>query len=156
MVFGMTYSEKLRDSRWQKKRLEVLQREDFKCQWCKMIHGVDLDQNQEVQVHHGYYEKGLDPWEYDSDSLFCLCKEHHKKAQYLLTAAKRAIGRMHPALVMPLVDIACFLMKYGNEGKEPDDEISDDFIVAYHTAKKVVGHYKAKIDDETLNKIWKP
>jgi hypothetical protein len=30
----MTYSEKLKDPRWQKKRLEVMKRDDFKCKLC--------------------------------------------------------------------------------------------------------------------------
>ncbi len=30
----MKYSEKLKDPRWQKKRLEIFQRDEFHCQQC--------------------------------------------------------------------------------------------------------------------------
>ena len=30
----MGYSEKLKDPRWQKKRLEILERDNFRCQYC--------------------------------------------------------------------------------------------------------------------------
>lgn len=69
-----SYSEQLRDPRWQKKRLEVLERSGWKCQWCDIT-------NDELHVHHAYYEKGKSPWEYDDSVLFCLCKTCHSKAE---------------------------------------------------------------------------
>ena len=65
-----TYSEKLRDPRWQKKRLEVLSEDDFTCMQCK---SKDI----ELHVHHIYYRKGREPWEYNSDELSTLCKYCH-------------------------------------------------------------------------------
>jgi hypothetical protein len=69
-----TYSEKLKDPRWQKKRLEIFQRDDFTCTFCKSKHI-------ELQVHHKEYEYGKEPWEYENDELETLCKECH----YLFT-----------------------------------------------------------------------
>jgi hypothetical protein len=114
----MTYSEKLRDSRWQKKRLEVLQREDFKCQWCKK-YGTVI-QGDYVQVHHGYYEFGRDPWEYDSQSLFCLCEKHHKRAQYESKFLRRLIGHVEPHYVGFFACVAIFFCGYGKNFKEDD------------------------------------
>jgi 5-methylcytosine-specific restriction endonuclease McrA len=65
----MTYSEKLKDPRWQKKRLEILQRDNFTCCNCKR-------KDKELHVHHVVYIRGLDPWEYDQ-SLLTLCSECH-------------------------------------------------------------------------------
>lgn len=78
----MTYKEKLLDPRWQKKRLEVLQRENFKCQWC-------LCSYKTLHIHHWDYVKGREPWEYESDELGCLCTvchafNHYKGKDYLL------------------------------------------------------------------------
>jgi len=64
------YSKKLDDPRWQKKRLEILDRDDWTCQEC----GNKEDQ---LQVHHLHYEDDLDPWEYDESQLITLCKECH-------------------------------------------------------------------------------
>lgn len=64
----LTYSEKLRDPRWQKKRLEVMQRDGFKCQICGSI---DI----ELHVHHKSYKDN--PWESDASELITYCKECH-------------------------------------------------------------------------------
>lgn len=71
----MTYSEKLRDPRWQKKRLEVLSRNGFKCEGC------DSTENT-LHVHHCYYMKA-DPWDYPDSAYKCLCEECHKNRQEL-------------------------------------------------------------------------
>lgn len=65
------YSEKLKDPRWQKKRLEVLQRDEWRCQVCG-------DDTSTLHVHHLSYERGKDPWDYLSDLLMTLCAECHE------------------------------------------------------------------------------
>ncbi len=67
----MTYSEKLKDPRWQKLRLEVMQRANFTCEKC-------WDTETTLHVHHAYYVTGRNPWEYPADTLSCLCKNCHK------------------------------------------------------------------------------
>ena len=66
-----TYSEKLKDPRWQKKRLEILNRDKFTCQFCE-------DTKSTLNVHHKYYLRGLDPWEYPNPSLITYCERCHK------------------------------------------------------------------------------
>jgi hypothetical protein len=65
------YSEKLRDPRWQKKRLEILERDKFTCQYC----GHD---DLTLTVHHKTYNKKTEPWEYPDDMLITLCEGCHK------------------------------------------------------------------------------
>lgn len=65
-----SYSEKLKDPRWQKKRLEVLQRDNFACLLCG-------DTETELHVHHQSYVKGKQPWEYDISNLRTYCKYCH-------------------------------------------------------------------------------
>lgn len=71
----MTYSEKLKDPRWQKKRLEIFQRDNFKCSCCS------LDKTQ-LQVHHVEYLPSFTPWEYPNDMLITLCETCHTKEQH--------------------------------------------------------------------------
>lgn len=66
-----SYSEKLRDPRWQKKRLEILQRHDFKCAEC-------LDDKSPLHVHHLRYIRGADPWETPAGALVALCENCHE------------------------------------------------------------------------------
>lgn len=67
-----TYFEKLRDPRWQKKRLEAMSAVDFSCEMCG-------DCESTLNVHHKQYFKGREPWEYDIGQLVTLCESCHKE-----------------------------------------------------------------------------
>ena len=79
-----SYSEKLRDPRWQKKRLCVMQRDGFACRDCG-------DEKSTLQVHHCHYEKG-GPWMTDERFLLTLCGDCHEKRGDLESDGKRALG----------------------------------------------------------------
>jgi hypothetical protein len=66
-----TYSEKLKDPRWQKKRLEIFERDEWTCQRCNHT-------EYPLAVHHLRYIQGLDPWEYESKILITLCEYCHE------------------------------------------------------------------------------
>ena len=63
------YQKKLLDPRWQKKRLEILQRDNFSCQSC-------CDNKKTLHIHHKIYQN-CDPWDYDDKYLITLCDECH-------------------------------------------------------------------------------
>lgn len=67
----MTYLEKLKDPRWQKMRLKILERDNFTCQACG-------DQKTTLHIHHRYYIVKTDPWEYPNEALTTLCEECHE------------------------------------------------------------------------------
>jgi hypothetical protein len=67
----ITYSDKLKNPKWQKKRLQVLDKANFICELCQ-------DTDETLQVHHLKYLKGKEPWEYDLDNFKCLCESCHK------------------------------------------------------------------------------
>ena len=70
------WTSQFKDSRWQKKRLEIMERDDWTCQSCGAAgEGVTLN------VHHAYYESGKAPWEYPSETLRTWCEECHKCRQ---------------------------------------------------------------------------
>lgn len=70
------YSEKLRDPRWQKRRLEIFQRDEFSCQRCQ-------DDKSTLHVHHRRYLAGHEPWEYEDCDLVTLCESCHSEEQQL-------------------------------------------------------------------------
>lgn len=67
----MTYSEKLKDPRWQKKRLEILNRDNWTCQLCGNTEA-------ELQIHHKTYKKNKEPWECEDSNLITLCRYCHE------------------------------------------------------------------------------
>lgn len=64
----MVYSEKLKDPRWQKKRLLTLDRDNWKCCKCG-------DSEQVLHVHHLEYTG--EPWDAPQQSLMTLCADCH-------------------------------------------------------------------------------
>lgn len=73
----MTYQEQLKNPKWQKKRLEVLNENNFECSECG-------SKDTELHVHHTIYRKGNKVWEYENDELACLCKTCHEFEHKLL------------------------------------------------------------------------
>lgn len=71
LFFPMTYPEKLRDPRWQKKRLEILNRDGWSCQIC-------FDTASTLHVHHRRYLPKCEPWDVPGSALVTLCEECHK------------------------------------------------------------------------------
>ena len=68
----MDYKERFKDPRWQKKRLEILDRDDWKCRSC-------LSKDETLNVHHMTYDNDIEnPWEYDNGNLITLCDYCHK------------------------------------------------------------------------------
>lgn len=70
------YSQKLKDPRWQKKRLEIMQRDDWTCQRCYWTEDT-------LVVHHKTYLKGKNPWEYPDSLLITLCEDCHTVEHFL-------------------------------------------------------------------------
>lgn len=77
------YLNNLKDPRWQRVRLEVFQRDGWRCTRCgsgeKTLH-----------VHHKRYLPGRWPWEYPTDLLATLCEvchgdEHGKASRAAVT-----------------------------------------------------------------------
>ena len=78
-----TYREKLLDPRWQKKRLEVFDKANFACENC----GAD---DKTLHVHHVYYDRDCEPWEYEDSALIALCKDCHDVEHLALKESKEA------------------------------------------------------------------
>jgi len=68
---NIPYSEKLKDPRWQKKRLEIMNRDKWTCQKCG-------DDETTLNVHHRIYLSNTDPWDYPGELLITLCENCHQ------------------------------------------------------------------------------
>jgi len=70
----MTYSEKLKDPRWQKRRLEVLAAANWTCSTCDATEKT-------LHVHHNFYRSKTEPWDYPDHALSVLCESCHDQAE---------------------------------------------------------------------------
>jgi hypothetical protein len=82
----MGYAEQLKNPRWQKRRLEILERDKWTCQACK-------DTESTLTVHHKSYrfENGTfaDVWDYVGDDLITLCESCHQEEEEALVYVKK-------------------------------------------------------------------
>jgi len=78
------YAQKLLDPRWQRKRLEILERAKWACEACG-------DESSPLHVHHGFYRYGTEPWEYPDSSLHCLCEACHDCADHPSRVPKEGV-----------------------------------------------------------------
>lgn len=69
-----TYAEKLKNPLWQRKRLEILQRDGFRCTDISC-----LSETKTLHVHHLDYIKCKEPWEYPNEYFTTLCEDCHKE-----------------------------------------------------------------------------
>jgi len=83
-----TYAEKLKDPRWQRRRLEIMQRDDYMCCNCGATEKT-------LNVDHKIYIKGRDPWDYPDEDLQTLCEDCHATLTIARAKIANAVGRMN-------------------------------------------------------------
>lgn len=82
------FKDQYKHPKWQKKRLEILERDNFNCVNC----GED---DKQLDVHHGYYEINKMLWEYDNQTMITLCKKCHKDVDVEKRALHKKIAKLY-------------------------------------------------------------
>lgn len=127
MADYVPYYEKLRDPRWQKRRLEIMQRDNFKC--------VDCGNGEStLNVHHTYYLKATDPWDYDNHCLKTLCEPCHNHRHDQMEQLGRALSMMgvtHLAAVAGFAKQLYFIT--GGKSERFDGYRADPTLSALHS-----------------------
>lgn len=112
------YGRKLRDPRWQKKRLEIMERDGWACVEC----GADRIT---LNVHHTRYLRGCAPWEYPSDMLRTLCERCHEAEHGHVAEAPVLIKRRISHPQFPLCELRIRLEELAIAfGKAPADRLT--------------------------------
>jgi hypothetical protein len=104
-----TYSEKLKDPRWQKKRLEVMQRDAFKCVWC-------CDGTKTLNVHHLSYHG--DPWDTPVDQLITVCEECHQQDHEHRSSVEKELIRVLKVNGFGIDDISALIWAFQNDRQD--------------------------------------
>lgn len=95
---NQSYSELLKDPRWQKKRLQIMERDKFMCRECG-------DTESTLNVHHLFYNPHNLPWEYDESELKTLCESCHKGMHEDYESIKRITGTFNCEVLHYAVEI---------------------------------------------------
>jgi hypothetical protein len=106
----MTYGEQLKDPRWQRKRLEILERDGFSCLSCG-------DKEKQLHVHHGAYLSKMKVWEYPENMLHTLCCDCHEHVESCIYEMNGSIASMKPSeamffLIKNIASVASLLTEY--------------------------------------------
>lgn len=94
----MSYTERLRDPRWQKKRLQILERDGWKCQECGATEST-------LEVDHLIYAPSGRPWEVDDQGLRTLCSDCHERVTKLRRVARAVVGTLGSRELLSLLKV---------------------------------------------------
>lgn len=83
----MKYSDQLKHPKWQKRRLEILEAADWKCEDCGST-------NSQLEIHHCFYIQGINAWEHGRDLLICVCHGCHVVRQKWERALHVSVARV--------------------------------------------------------------
>lgn len=118
------------DPRWQKKRLEILSRDNFACTQCGTTEKT-------LHVHHTVYRNEAEgPWDYLDSSLITLCDDCHKaEHDELWPSKKHFLGIVAEAgfgTCRGLDELSAFLdnVRCGCRNKK-DRERAIDYLLEY-------------------------
>lgn len=103
-----SYAEKLKDPRWQRKRLEIMDRDGWKCTLCNSTDTT-------LAVHHLNYQKGFMPWEYDNSSLVTLCENCHKEKHRVINIIENEGIMNVKDFIKENTDVIEFIKSIGND-----------------------------------------
>ncbi len=115
----MTYVDKLKDPRWQKKRLEIFERDNFICSFCG-------ENKKTLHVHHLKYIPESNPWESKNEDLETLCEDCHLEVQGEKRKLKEIINELNTHGLYKLLDLLTHgYYKFCNNLKLPEGTSMD-------------------------------
>lgn len=121
----LAYAAKLKDPRWQRKRLEIMQRDKWMCQRC-------LRTDRTLNVHHKEYMPGADPWEYPGNLLETICEQCH--AEEHGKQDQDELGADRPARKTIRLDWV-YRDRASREARD-DDEVEDSLAKRYEDMQR--------------------
>lgn len=93
------YSDLLKHPNWQKKRLDILNRDKWTCKGCGSKENT-------LHVHHFTYQKNNKPWEYENDNFITLCEICHNEEESFLKGENFTfvtLARVHKASIRKML-----------------------------------------------------
>lgn len=129
----MTYAEKLRSPEWQKKRLEILERDGWSCKLCGC-------KEKTLHVHHRMYERAKMPWEYSDDVFLTLCENCHQQWHQIQSEVDRALCDIWAENFEKLKNLHRVDLKRALANMLIDSAISDSFNFGYELAEQSIRH----------------
>jgi hypothetical protein len=130
------YVELLKDPRWQKKRLKILERDNWKCVHCE-------GENVTLHIHHLHYSHNTDPWEYEDVSLVTLCEACHQAERECKSIVEDELLSLLAlgGFLSENIDVLCQLLIHG--GIQVSKDLPQDCggLECEKKLKKITDHF---------------
>lgn len=134
------YLEKLKDPRWQKKRLEVFERDDWACKSCH-------SKEKTLHVHHIFYQANNEPWDYPLFALMTLCLDCHEcEHEAKKESASKLVWFLAKRGILPSIFNECVSLIL-------DDTYHSDHDLNYEDLKAVFGSMRKNLEEIQAKKI---
>lgn len=135
------YAKQLKDPRWQKRRLEVMNANNFTCEMCG-------EKDETLHVHHVNYKKGAKPWEYELRELRCFCETCHSEVEGNIQAARELCSDVdHNLLNSILWHIRKAYFHCNAIGARDVVRGTFEVALANHKAREVINAIKRRLKD---------
>lgn len=152
----MKYSEQIKSPKWQKRRLDILNRDEFTCQQCG-------NKELTLHVHHKQYRKNASIWEYENWELTTLCEKCHSDTHKEIKPIKKKIPERFIKYLEylnegDLEDLGYFIYLinlYAKNGNYPKflsylaEAITDESIDRIYNEIKFLSKQRHKIEELT-------
>ncbi|MEE9374531.1 MAG: hypothetical protein V3V00_15860 [Saprospiraceae bacterium] len=105
------WSEQYKDPKWQKKRLEILERDGWKCKNC-------LSKEKTLHVHHISYDYNKKVWDYHNCRLVSLCDDCHKREHLFMKDAYKNLEialELKNYIALDIVKLVCATLRHKDE-----------------------------------------
>jgi hypothetical protein len=99
------FFDQYKDPRWQKKRLEIMKRDEFQCQVCG-------DKERELNVHHRIYLKDQKIWDYENKHLITLCEDCHRMAHSERKELNLLLADIHEMFLSEYIEVIITLNRF--------------------------------------------
>ncbi len=135
--------KRYQDPRWQKKRLEVFQRDSFTCVEC----GAE---DKALHVHHLSYEWDKDPWDYPVENFKTLCVDcHDMKKQCWKVMEQRILKWSRESLTTSELSVIYVFLTHA-----PPEEVTAIFDLMFddgaYLTKAGISFSEASEEDDSL------
>lgn len=109
--------ERYKHPKWQEKKASIIARDGWICQRC---YEDCRKTGKTVHVHHGYYRRNADPWEYPEDTLFTLCEDCHETVGDAKHDVHLEVARFGPHNLESLVGLLVALRELRDFDPSPE------------------------------------
>jgi hypothetical protein len=145
----MAYVDLLKDPRWQRRRLEILERDGWACRSCGAT-------DRTLHVHHRLY-KG-NPWDVEPEFLVTLCEPCHEQATADVAKLRELLGRISEGSIPQVIGyVEGLLTRLNGEEAELAGKGTpwiDGFANAYDLHPgEVVAESTHQLDLETFRRL---